>query len=156
MDDFFASPRPGRRRGAFVRPRRPGGGLFPHKGIARVGPQTSLESRRPSNTSNQGIVMSPEVGRKVIEVARSLIGSHYINGAYGATPGNSDGCPCRPGGIKLVADPNRLNPAKLAHPNQNLAVLAAEMNVKQYCVCAGNYATLGGKEVSPTDPELVA
>ncbi len=101
--------------------------------------------------------MSPEFGSKVIAVARGLIGSHYINGAYGATPGQDDGCPCRPGGIKLVADPSRLDPAKAASANKNLAVFAAELTIKQYCVCAGNYATFpGGREASPTDGDLVA
>jgi hypothetical protein len=102
--------------------------------------------------------MSPEIGSKVIAIARGLIGSHYINGAYGATPGNSDGCPCRPGGVNLVADPGRLDPARANPENRNLAVLAAEMFIKQYCVCGGNYASMvpRGQEVSPTDPGLVA
>ena len=30
--------------------------------------------------------MSPEVGARVIAEARANIGSHYIHGAYGATP----------------------------------------------------------------------
>ncbi len=97
--------------------------------------------------------MGPEVGRRVIGVARGLIGCHYINGAYGATPdGGGDGCPCRPGGVKLIADPNRLD------PNQNLAVFAAEMQIKQYCVCAGNYYASPplGRAGSPTDPDLVS
>lgn len=99
--------------------------------------------------------MSPEIGLKVIGVARSLIGSHYINGGYGATPGQQDGCPCRPGGIALVADPARLSPAKSATANKNLAVLAAEMTVKKYCVCAGNFASFsGGREASPADVDL--
>lgn len=100
--------------------------------------------------------MGPEVGSKVIDVARGLIGCHYINGAYGATPGRNDGCPCRPGGVNLIADPNRLNPAKGATPNKDLAVWAAEMHIKQYCVCGGNYASYpGGRAASPADPDLV-
>jgi hypothetical protein len=102
--------------------------------------------------------MSPEVGSRVIEIARGLIGSHYINGAYGATPGRDDGCPCRPGGVKLVADPNRLNPSKLTDATKNLAVFAAEMTIKKYCVCAGNYSSFLGApkvEVAPTDGGLV-
>jgi hypothetical protein len=56
----------------------------------------------------------------------------------------------------LVADPNRLNPAKVAHENKNLAVFAAEMTVKQYCVCAGNYASFpGGRVANPTDNDLL-
>src|SRR6266446_5882492 len=101
--------------------------------------------------------MSPEVGSKVITVARGLIGSHYINGAYGATPGKEDGCPCRPGGVKLVADANRLNPDKVHDATKNLAVFAAEMTIKKYCVCAGNYSSFpGGRATSPTAVDLVA
>jgi hypothetical protein len=96
--------------------------------------------------------MSPAVGSKVIAIARGLIGSHYINGAYGATPGRDDGCPCRPGGIKLIADPSRLDPAKRPDATKNLAVFAAEMTIKKYCVCAGN----SGKEIPQTDAGLVA
>ena len=54
--------------------------------------------------------MSPELGAKVIAIAQGLVGSHYINGGYGATPGRSDGCPCRPGGIALIADEKHLGP----------------------------------------------
>jgi hypothetical protein len=105
---------------------------------------------------NGRIDMSPEVGRKVIAVARGLIGSHYINGGYGATPGKEDGCPCRPGGVTLVADPNRLNPAKVNDAPKNLAVFAAEMTIKKYCVCAGNYSSFpGGRETAPTAQDLV-
>ncbi|HJZ89953.1 MAG TPA: hypothetical protein VKE40_03720 [Gemmataceae bacterium] len=106
--------------------------------------------------------MSPEVGSRVIGIARGLIGSHYINGGYGACPDREDGCPCRIGSVKLIADANRLNPGKLPIPNQNLAVFAAEMSfvkedgTKVYCVCAGNYATAGGKETVPNDGDLVS
>ena len=95
--------------------------------------------------------MSPEVGSNVIAIALSLIGSHYINGGYGACPDREDGCPCRIGSVKLIADPNRLNPAQVEVKNKNLAVFAAEMSfqkengTKVYCVCAGNYATAGGQ-----------
>jgi hypothetical protein len=100
--------------------------------------------------------MSPEVGRKVIEIARGLIGSHYINGGYGATPGQEDGCPCRPGGIALIADADHLNPTKVPDAARNLAVFAATMTIKKYCVCAGNYASFpGGRSASPTDPDLL-
>lgn len=101
--------------------------------------------------------MKPDVGRKVIEIARGLIGSHYMHGAYGATPGQNDGCPCLPGGVCLVATPNRLNPTRLAAANQNLAVYAAEMTSNRYCVCGGNYKLVSGtKTPTPTDPDLVA
>lgn len=99
--------------------------------------------------------MSPDIGGRVIGVARSLVGSHYINGGYGATPGQLNGFPGRPGGIGLIAAPDRLNPAKQANPKKDLAVFAATMTVKKYCVCAGNYNSFpGGRTAPPSDWDL--
>src|SRR5688572_13778984 len=100
--------------------------------------------------------MSPDVGRTVIAIARQLIGSHYINGGYGATPDREDGCPCRPGGIKLIADANRLNPAKSPDPTKNIAVFAAEMTIKKYCVCGGNFSFWPARPIPETDGNLAA
>lgn len=99
--------------------------------------------------------MGPDVGSKVIGIAKTMLGSHYINGGYGATPGREDGCPCRPGGIKLIADPNRLDPNVIRPAEKSLAVLAAEMSVKTYCVCAGNYASQGGRDAVASDREML-
>src|SRR5262245_56730361 len=60
--------------------------------------------------SQEELAMGPDVGSKVIGIAKTMLGSHYINGGYGATPNREDGCPCRPGGIKLITDSNRLDP----------------------------------------------
>jgi hypothetical protein len=67
------------------------------------------------------------------------------------------GFPCAfPRPIKLVADPNRLNPTQVTTPQKNLAVFAAELTVKTYCVCAGSYASFpGAPKASPTDPDLI-
>lgn len=102
--------------------------------------------------------MSPELGQRVIAIARGLVGSHYINGAYGATPGSNDGCPCRPGWIALIADENHLKPERNANKQANLAVNAATMTIKTYCVCAGNYALpgSGGSTTTESAPDLVA
>ena len=104
------------------------------------------------------VSMSPELGQRVISSAKALVGSHYINGAYGATPGRADGCPCRPGGIDLIADAAHLDPAANQRDRKaNLAINAATMTIKSYCVCAGNYATFpGGRETTPTAPDLLA
>jgi len=101
--------------------------------------------------------MDPTVGKKVIEIARGLIGSHYINGAYGAIPGGDSGFPCaNPRPIKLVADPSRLDP-NLGTPQKNLAVIAAELHIKTHCICAGSYASFpGGRVAQPTNPDLIA
>ncbi len=100
--------------------------------------------------------MTPELGRKVMAIAKGLVGSHYINGAYGATPGMSDGCPCRPGMVGLIADEKHLNPSlNAANKSANLAVKAATMTVKTYCVCAGNYANYPGPHpIAATAPDL--
>jgi hypothetical protein len=83
--------------------------------------------------------MSPELGQRVSAIAQGLVGSHYFNGGYGATPGRYDGCPCRPGGIDLIADENHLEPnINWKKKNTNLGVHAATMTIKTYCVCAGN------------------
>lgn len=101
--------------------------------------------------------MSPELGQRVIAIAKGLVGSHYINGGYGATPGRADGCPCRPGGIELIADEDHLEPRlNSANKKANLAVNAATMTIKTYCVCAGNYTTFPGRVTTQNAPDLVA
>jgi hypothetical protein len=100
--------------------------------------------------------MKPEVGAKVIEIAKGLIGCHYINGAYGARPGEQDGCPTKDiRDMRLVADPARLDPTKSGLADKNVAVFAAELKIKQHAVCGGNYTTFaGGKLADPPDTEL--
>lgn len=99
--------------------------------------------------------MKPETGTKVIASARSYIGSHYINGGYGATPGRDDGCPCRKGGVNLIYSADQMNPNRHTDPRKNLAVYAAQMTINKYCVCAGNYKTYpGGRVAHPNDEDL--
>ena len=53
--------------------------------------------------------------------------------------------------IELIADEHHLEPKLNASSKNavNLAVNAATMTIKAYCVCAGNYATfLGGRETA--------
>lgn len=102
-------------------------------------------------------------GKRIVEIARSLVGSHYINGAYGATPDGNDGAPCRPDAVKLIADPKRLDPVKQADKKRDLAVLAAhthivdsKLNIDRYCICGGNYNKFGGaRTASPSDRDLI-
>jgi len=101
----------------------------------------------------------PTLGGRIIQIALGLVGCHYINGAYGATPGRNDGASCRPGGIQLVADPKRLDPNKQTDKTKDLAVLAAQMFVKRHCICGGNYNNkkiLGGgcRPALPSDWDL--
>lgn len=98
--------------------------------------------------------MTPELGQRVIAIAQGLVGSHYINGSYGATPGRNDGLPIPGRSMELIADENHLEPRLNASNKQaNLAVNAAAMTIKTYCVCAGNYATfIGGRETTATAP----
>ncbi|WP_027519146.1 hypothetical protein [Bradyrhizobium sp. WSM1417] len=112
--------------------------------------------------------MDEKTGAKVITVAQSLVGSHYIHGAYGATPGLNDGCPCRPGSVGFIADEKHLDPKVKLDKTLSLAVNAATTTIQHqgklptYSVCAGNYdAPLapkypGNKFPSDTDPDLIA
>ncbi|WID96354.1 hypothetical protein QO058_27120 [Bosea vestrisii] len=115
------------------------------------------QERRLENQRQMEFTMNPELGRRVIAIAQKLVGSHYINGGYGATPGLNDGCPCRSGGISLIADEDNLNPKlNSANKKANLAVNAATMSIKTYCVCAGNYTTFPGDVTTETAADLVA
>ncbi|WP_274630055.1 hypothetical protein [Arvimicrobium flavum] len=104
--------------------------------------------------------MSPENGARVIAEAMSHVGEHYIHGGYGATPGKTDGCPCRPGMVNLIYQ--QMNPAKSGKPQSDMAVLAAQTLIRKdendpgkYSVCAGSYTVKkGGHEISEFDPEL--
>lgn len=104
--------------------------------------------------------MEATLGKAVIAVAQTCIGDHYINGAYGGTPGNGDGVPTNDKrDLRLIADDAHLDP-KLREKTANLAVNAATLSIgKNYCVCAGNYNKLVGFPGNPvpqeTDPELV-
>jgi hypothetical protein len=100
------------------------------------------------------------MGRRLIETARQFLGCHYLNGAYGARPMPNDsddggGLSNRPGGVVLIADPKRLDPSAVGDPKKAIAVKAAAMTVKEYCVCAGRYLKVGGgREASPSDDDL--
>lgn len=107
----------------------------------------------------------PTLGGRIVQIALGLVGCHYINGAYGATPGHNDGASCRPGGVQLVADSKRLDPIKQADKKKDLAVLAAhtfikdeKRHIERYCICGGNYqgfkGSFKGRPASPSDWDL--
>jgi len=98
----------------------------------------------------------PTLGGRIVQIALSLVGCHYINGAYGATPGCNDGTPLPiRRDLKLVADPKRLDSNKQKDKTQDLAVLAAQMFVKRHCICGGNYNNFdGARPASPSDWDL--
>ena len=82
---------------------------------------------------------------RVIRLAESMVGSHYLWGAAGACPGQSNGSPGRPGSVRLIE--NRFDPA-------NPYVNAASCSVTDYHVCSGRYREVNGTVVQPTDPNL--
>lgn len=97
--------------------------------------------------------MLPEKGAKLMMIAKSFLGCHYINGSYGAIPGVvGSGSPTRsnndinsPEFLSLINDHNRLDPTlDITNPRKNLAVSAAQMKVKEYCVCAGSWESFSG------------
>ncbi len=109
--------------------------------------------------------MQADIGAKIIATARSYVGSHYLNGTYGVTPGLQDGHPHRPGGVDLIVSPDRLDPVRNPDPRKNLAVYAAAGTVTKqvkdddgtfhavarYCVCAGNASVYSGARATSPD-----
>ncbi len=96
-------------------------------------------------------------GQRLIAIAKSYVGCHYLNGSYGAYPRgeDGDGSPNRKGGVYLIADPKRLDPT-VDREKTGFAVKAATMLTKgTQCVCAGSYAKIpGGRTAKPSDPDL--
>jgi hypothetical protein len=89
---------------------------------------------------------------RVVEVALSLVGSHYVWGAAGATPGGSEGINRRRGSVDLVA-------ARTSASNP--AVFCAQCAVDGVHICggrwdAGNGGIEGGRTANPSDQDLVA
>ena len=110
--------------------------------------------------------MLPEKGADLIRVAKALVGSHYLNGSYGAIPGEpNSGSKNRPNDPKLKGTPgfltlikshDRLDPKFNVHDSdKNLAVGAAQMTIKTFCVCAGSWKTIsGGRTANKVDWDL--
>jgi len=100
--------------------------------------------------------MKPETGRKMIDIAMSYVGCHYLHGAYGAAPPDQNGAispkegsPVRKGSVNLLADPKRLDP-KITDPRSALGVFAAWSEADGYAVCGGNWSTVpGGRWTAP-------
>lgn len=89
---------------------------------------------------------------RVVEVALSLVGSHYVWGGAGATPGGDEGINRRRGMVELV--PARTSPA-------NPAVFAARCAVDGVHVCGGRWDAAnggieGGRAANPSDQDLIA
>ena len=84
--------------------------------------------------------------QKVIDLAKTFAGSHYLWGSAGATPGGQDGSPHRPGRVGMSYP--SLDPMS---PSLN----AADCAVSGYYVCAGRFLKApGGRMVPPTDDDL--
>jgi cell wall-associated NlpC family hydrolase len=82
---------------------------------------------------------------RVVEVALSQVGAHYLWGAAGATPGRLDGMPGRPGSVMRL--PDVLDPG-------SPVLRSAACDVDGYHVCAGRFSRAGGRVVAPRDKEL--
>lgn len=76
--------------------------------------------------------------QNIIDYARTFVGSHYLWGAGGATPGAQDGAWYRPGSVPFArasTDPR--------HPT----IFAAQCDAQGHYVCAGRYKKIpGGRE----------
>ena len=89
----------------------------------------------------------------VIDIALPLVGSHYLWGGTGATPGGTEGINLRRGAVSLV-DPPRTDAA-------NPAIFAAQCSVDGLHVCGGRWDAAhggipGGRRANATDLDLVA
>ncbi len=80
--------------------------------------------------------------QKVIDLARTFNGSHYLWGSAGATPGFQDGSPHRPGSVSLA------RPSLDPH---SPCLNAAQCSVSGYYVCAGRCVKAHGPIVQPSD-----
>ena len=82
----------------------------------------------------------------VVKYARSLVGSHYLWGSAGATPGQRDGAWYRRGSVGL--EPSSLDPNKPS-------VFAAVCDVSGHFVCAGIFDNIkGGRYANSQDRDL--
>jgi len=111
---------------------------------------------------NDSIRPKATTGPRIVEIARGRVGSHSINGAYGATPDGHDGTPCRPDAVKRIADPQRLDPVQQADKKRDLAVRVAhthivdsKLNIDRCCIGGGNDNPFGGVRTAlPSDRDL--
>lgn len=88
--------------------------------------------------------------QKVIDVARTFVGSHYLWGSAGATPGFNDGSPHRPGSVTLTRWDKPIN-----YEPRAPFVNAAQCEVAGHYTCAGRFKKVhGGAIVKPDDPGL--
>jgi cell wall-associated NlpC family hydrolase len=92
----------------------------------------------------------PDPRQAIIDLANSLIGSHYLWGAGGDAPmTNVNGVSYRPTSTTM---------ATASKNASNLAVCAAQCNAAGYYVCSGRFraAGVGGSIVTPQDAGLQA
>jgi hypothetical protein len=83
--------------------------------------------------------------KKITDFARTLLGSHYLWGSAGASPGQMNGARYRPGSVPW-------NEPSLHFAD--LSVCAAKCDVAGHYVCAGRFEKSGGSIVSADDPHL--
>jgi cell wall-associated NlpC family hydrolase len=83
----------------------------------------------------------------IVDFARKYIGSHYLWGAGGSTPGKANGVWYRQDVVKLA--PTSLDP-------RTATVGAAQCDQQGTYVCAGNYGLVSGcRPANPADVDLV-
>lgn len=88
--------------------------------------------------------MDPKTQAVLTAKARSLVGSHYLTGAAGATPGNTDGAAYRRGEVGMA--PLKFDP-------KSACILAAESNILGHSICGGRWAVFG-RDARPSDWDL--
>ncbi len=84
----------------------------------------------------------------IVAFARQFVGSHYLWGAGGATPGAYDGAPYRRGGVWWERN-------SLDLPRPSIWAAATDVAFDGQFVCAGRYKKIhGGRPAYPTDWDL--
>lgn len=94
-------------------------------------------------------------GKRLLTIAKTYFGGHYLKGTFGAYPRgvSGDGGPARPGGVFLIAGPKRAGP-KVDREGSGFAIKAATMKTKgAQCVCGGSYAIIPGRKPPGPDPK---
>jgi cell wall-associated NlpC family hydrolase len=124
-------------------------GRMPGWQPADLPPDQLQDARRYLQVLNRpsGLDSSEKKRNALIQLALSQVGSHYLWGAAGATPGFANGMPGRPASVERV--PTQLDPA-------SLILRAASCNVSGYHVCAGRFANseVGGSVAKAYDKDL--
>ncbi|MDX2039329.1 MAG: NlpC/P60 family protein [Isosphaeraceae bacterium] len=95
--------------------------------------------------------------RLAVELARSQIGAHYVNGAAGNRPGEHDGAWYRPDAVKMYKNEPLPGGKGAADGRVSPIVQSAYCKINGFCICGGRSALSSVKAlpVGNLDEEIV-